>query len=34
MPLNKGRFLLGKALVVGLVERMGEALEEIFAKEP
>ncbi len=34
MPLNKRRFMMGNALVVGLVERMGEALEEIFAKEP
>lgn len=34
MPLNKRRFMMGNALVVGLVERMGEALEKIFAKEP
>lgn len=33
MPLNKRRFMMGNALVVGLVERMGEALEEIFEKE-
>lgn len=34
MPLNKRRFMMGNALVVGLVERMGEVLEEIFAEEP
>ncbi len=33
MPLNKRRFMMGNALVVGLVERMGEALEEIFQGE-
>lgn len=33
MPLNKRRFMMGNALVVGLVERMGEALEEIFKDE-
>lgn len=33
MPLNKRRFMMGNALVVGLVERMGEALEKIFADE-
>lgn len=34
MPLNKRRFMMGNALVVGLVERMGAVLEEIFAEEP
>lgn len=33
MPLNKRRFMMGNALVVGLVERMGEALEAIFKDE-
>jgi len=33
MPLNKRRFMMGNALVVGLVERMGEVLEEIFEAE-
>lgn len=33
MPLNKRRFMMGNALVVGLVERMGKVLEEIFAEE-
>ncbi len=33
MPLNKRRFMMGNALVVGLVERMGEALEAIFEDE-
>ena len=33
MPLNKRRFMMGNALVVGLVERMGETLEKIFAEE-
>lgn len=33
MPLNKRRFMMGNALVVGLVERMGEALEKIFEDE-
>lgn len=34
MPLNKRRFMMGNALVVGLVERMGAVLEEIFGAEP
>ena len=33
MPTGKRRFMMGNALVVGLVERMGRKLEEIFREE-
>lgn len=33
MPEAKRRFMMGNALVVGLVERMGRKLDEIFANE-
>ena len=33
MPVNKRRFMMGNALVVNLVEDMGETLDKIFENE-